>query len=81
MGYPEPVEVQQAAYGHLGDHTHPFAVQALVLEGIIELEISGKVQTYRAGDVFHLGYEQLHSEAYGPEGVRYLASRKRERIE
>jgi len=34
-GYPDPVEVQQPPNGHLGNHTHPFAVQALVIEGFI----------------------------------------------
>ena len=75
-GYPEPVEVQQPANGHLNQHTHPFAVQALVLEGYIEIITADKSQKYQVGDVFQLGFEQLHSERYGPQGVKYLASRK-----
>jgi hypothetical protein len=78
MEYPEPVEVQQPPNGHLGNHTHPFAVQALVLDGYIEIEIAGELKTYAAGDVFRLAYEELHAESYGPQGVKYLASRKNE---
>jgi hypothetical protein len=75
-GYPEPVEVSQVPDGHIGDHQHPFAVQALVVEGSIELLIDGIAKKYEVGDVFQLGYEQVHTETYGPKGVRYLASRK-----
>jgi quercetin dioxygenase-like cupin family protein len=76
MGYPEPVEVFQPANGSLGNHTHSFAVQALVLDGHIEIDIAGKVKKYAAGDVFQLAHEELHAENYGPQGVHYLASRK-----
>ena len=78
MEYPEPVEVQQPPNGQLGNHTHPFAVQALVLDGYIEIEIAGELKTYAAGNVFRLAYEELHAESYGPQGVKYLASRKNE---
>lgn len=76
MEYPVPVEVQQPPNGRLGYHTHPFAVQALVLDGYIEIEIAGELKTYAAGDVFCLAFEELHAESYGPQGVKYLASRK-----
>lgn len=75
-GYPEPVEVQQPPNGCLANHTHPFAVQALVLEGDIEIEIADRKTKYLAGDVFRLSFEQAHAESYGPQGVKYLASRK-----
>lgn len=75
-GYPEPVEVQREPNGHLDDHTHPFEVKALILEGAIELIIHGSTKTYESGDIFHLGLEEVHAETYGPQGVRYLAARK-----
>jgi quercetin dioxygenase-like cupin family protein len=74
--YPEPVEVLQAPNGHLDNHAHPFAVKALVLDGFIELCINGEARRFLAGDLFQLTFEQVHSETYGPDGVRYLASRK-----
>lgn len=76
LGYPEPVEVTQPPSGHLDNHTHPFAVRALVLDGCIEIESKDGLKKYEAGDIFELAFEQPHSETYGPTGVRYLASRK-----
>lgn len=75
-GFPESVEVQQAPNGHLGMHEHPFEVRALVIAGDITIVINGMSKSYNTGDVFHLGFKQPHSESYGPEGVKYLASRK-----
>ena len=75
-GYPQPVEVQREPNGHLDDHTHPFEVKALVLEGEIQLMIHGRTKKYVPGDIFHLGLEEVHAETYGPQGVRYLAARK-----
>ena len=76
LGYPEPVEVTQPPSGHLDNHTHPFAVRALVVDGYIEIESNNGSIKYQAGDMFELAYEQPHSETYGPAGVKYLASRK-----
>jgi hypothetical protein len=75
-GYPEPLEVQRDPLGQLGDHTHPFEVKALVIEGSIELVVNGIRKQYLSGGTFHLGFEGLHAESYGPQGVYYLASRK-----
>jgi quercetin dioxygenase-like cupin family protein len=75
-GFPSPVEVQQAPNGQLGQHEHSFEVKALVIQGSIDITIHGKSRTYSAGDVFELGFKELHSESYGSEGVKYLASRK-----
>jgi quercetin dioxygenase-like cupin family protein len=75
-GFPEPVEVQQVPNGRLGQHEHPFEVKALVVEGSIDIVLHGESRTYNTGDVFELGFKEVHSESYGPEGVKYLASRK-----
>lgn len=75
-GFPGPVEVQQAPNGQLGMHEHPFEVKALVIAGDITIVADEISKTYSTGDVFHLGLQQPHSESYGPEGVKYLASRK-----
>jgi hypothetical protein len=74
-GYPDPVEVRQVPNGSLTEHTHPFAVKALVIDGSIDISIHGNRKTYSVGDVFRLGFEEPHSESYGPTGVIYLASR------
>ena len=75
-GFPEPVEVQQLPNASLGVHEHPFEVMALVIDGSIEIVIDGLSKTYQAGDIFQLRMKQPHSESYGSEGVKYLASRK-----
>jgi len=74
-GFPDPVEVKQVPNGSLGEHIHPFAVKALVINGSIDITIQGNRKTYSIGDVFQLAFEELHSESYGPTGVIYLASR------
>lgn len=74
--FPEPVEVHQIPNGHLDEHEHPFEVRALIIGGTMEIVINGISKTYNIGDVFQLGFEQSHTESYGPEGVKYLASRK-----
>ena len=75
-GFPEPVEVEQAPNSQLSNHEHLFEVRALVIQGSIDITIHGKSRTYQAGDVFELGFKEVHSESYGAEGVKYLASRK-----
>lgn len=75
-GFPEPVEVLQTPNGHLGNHEHPFEVRALVIDGSIDIVIHGSSKTYKPGDVFQLGFKEVHAESYGPQGVKYLASRK-----
>jgi quercetin dioxygenase-like cupin family protein len=75
-GFPEPVEVEQVPNGRLGIHEHPFEVKALVTEGCIEIVIDGVSRVYKTGDIFQLSFQQAHSESYGPDGVKYLASRK-----
>ena len=75
-GFPEPVEVQQVPNGCLGTHEHLFEVKALVTEGWIEIVIDGVGKVYKTGDIFQLSFQQAHSESYGPNGVKYLASRK-----
>ena len=75
-GYPEPVEVSREPLGQLSEHTHLFEVKALVIEGSIDIFIKGTRKQYLPGDIFHLGLEEIRAESYGPQGVRYLASRK-----
>jgi len=75
-GFPEPVEVQQIPNGGLGVHEHPFEVRALVIEGSINIVTNNSCKTYQAGEIFQLSLKQPHSESYGSEGVKYLASRK-----
>ena len=74
--FPEPVLVEREVGGFLDLHSHPYEVQALIIEGQIDIIISGIKSTFLAGDVFHLLPNQIHTENYGAKGVKYLASRK-----
>jgi quercetin dioxygenase-like cupin family protein len=75
-GFPEPVLVERERNGFLGPHSHSFEVRALITQGQMEITIDGNSQLYGVGEAFHLKQSQIHSERYGSEGVRYLASRR-----
>ena len=75
-GYTEIVTVEREAYGFLDMHSHPFEAKALILDGELLLRIDDAEQVCKTGQLFHLRANQLHSERYGPEGVRYLVGRK-----
>jgi quercetin dioxygenase-like cupin family protein len=74
--FPEPIMVERERSGFLDLHSHSFEVRALITHGQMEITIDGDSQSYGVGDAFHLTQNQVHSERYGSDGVRYLASRK-----
>ena len=74
--FPSPIFIIREKAGFLDQHSHPYAVRALVTEGQIDITIGGIKGTYLAGDRFELLAGQLHSENYGGKGVKYLVSRK-----
>lgn len=75
-GFPEIRTNQLPARCHNAEHTHPFDVLALVLEGEITLTIAGAAHTYRAGDEFSMQAGCAHVEDVGAQGVRYLVGRR-----
>jgi quercetin dioxygenase-like cupin family protein len=58
------------------EHSHPFDVRALVMEGGLTLTRDGAVQTYKAGETFSMPRGCLHFESYGPDGAVVLLGRK-----
>lgn len=73
-------EIRTAGFpaGHdLGDHAHPYALRALVLEGEFRIAVAGKETVFRPGEVFALASGVHHAERTGPAGVRFLIGRKR----
>lgn len=74
--FPEPILIVGERSVFLDQHSHPYAVRALVIDGQIDITSSGIKSTYLAGDTFELLAGQPHSENYGGKGVQYLASRK-----
>ena len=75
-GFPEPVLVERERNGFLDLHSHSFEVRALITQGQIEITIDGDRQSYSVGEASHLTQNQVHSERYSSDGVRYLASRR-----
>ena len=75
-GFEEVVTVVREPNGSLAEHRHPFEAKALILDGELRIRTAGQERVYLPGQVFHLALNELHSEAYGPTGVSYLAGRK-----
>lgn len=74
------LEVEKKTVGpnvSLEEHTHPYDVRAIVLEGQVTLRFDGKAQTCRAGDSITMAAGCAHSESYGPQGVTYLVGRRK----
>jgi len=59
-----------------GMHVHDFDARLYVLAGEITLTREDGARTFRAGDSCDVPAGTLHSEAYGPEGCKYLAGRR-----
>lgn len=78
QGFDEPLLIERAASAQLDNHVHPFEALALILTGNITISTEQGDTTYHPGETFHLQPNELHREAFGPQGVSYLAGRKYE---
>jgi len=78
QGFDAPLLIERAAAAQLDNHVHPFEALALILSGDITISTEQGDTTYHPGETFHLQPNELHREAFGPQGVRYLAGRKYE---
>ena len=58
------------------EHSHPFDVKALVLQGAMSLTRDGKTETYNPGQTFSLPRGCKHFESYEAEGCVSLVGRK-----
>ena len=76
QGYPEIRTNELPPNRRNAEHSHPFDVLALVLEGDITLTVDGNARTYRAGDEFSMQAGCPHVEDVGPAGVKYLVGRR-----
>jgi AraC-like ligand binding domain len=79
QGFDEAVVRQWAPDVVVADHTHPFAVKALVVQGEMWLGVGGDTRHLRSGDTFELECGAVHAERYGPEGATYWVARRRGR--
>ena len=76
-GCDEVLERQWAPGTVLQEHTHPFAADALVVQGEMWLSHDGSERRLGPGDRFKLQTLQPHAERYGPQGATYWVGRSR----
>lgn len=74
-GFDEVLERHWDPHTVLETHTHPFAVEALVVQG--EMWLDG--HHLLPGATFRLDAEVPHSERYGSEGATYWVARRNRR--
>lgn len=60
----------------VAEHTHPFAVHAIVTQGEMWLTASGITEHLVPGQRFALEANQPHAERYGAQGATYWVGRK-----
>ena len=75
-GFDEVLERVWAPGTVLAEHTHPFAVKAVLVQGEMHLEVGAETQHLRPGDRFSLPAGLPHAERYGPEGAIYWVARR-----
>lgn len=76
QGFDEVLERAWAPDTVIATHTHPFAADALVVQGEMWLEVDGVDRRLGPGDTFSLAASVPHSERYGPEGATYWVARR-----
>ena len=77
QGWDEVAERQWPPAAVVPTHTHPFAVEALVVAGEMWLGTGeGAPRHLRPGDRFALDANQPHDERYGAEGATYWVARR-----
>ena len=75
-GFDEVIERSWQPNTVLDTHTHPFAVDALVVQGEMWLTVNGQTQHLVAKDRFTLARDVAHEERYGAQGATYWVARK-----
>lgn len=75
-GFDEVIERTWQPNTVLDTHTHPFAVDALVVQGEMWLTVNGQTQHLLPQDRFTLARDVAHEERYGEQGATYWVARK-----
>ena len=75
-GFTEVLERQWAAGTVIDTHTHPFAVEARVVQGELWLTVGDNTRHLQPGDSFALDREVKHAERYGSVGATYWVARR-----
>lgn len=75
-GYDEILTGSTQGPKHNAEHSHPYDVKAMVIDGAITLAWEGKTQTFRPGEIFTMARGCPHTETFGSEGAVTLVGRK-----
>lgn len=75
-GYDEIVTGTTQGPKHNAEHSHPYDVKAMVVDGAITLAWDGRTQTFGPGEIFTMARGCPHTETFGPEGAVTLVGRK-----
>lgn len=75
-GYDEVLSRSWPPDSQIAEHTHPFAVRALIVAGEMWLTVGGETRHLRAGDEFTLAAGEVHAERYGWSGASYWVARR-----
>lgn len=77
QGFDEAVVRQWDPLTVVDVHSHPFAANALVVQGDMWLTIgAGPTRHLRPGDTFEIERDVTHDERYGGEGATYWVARR-----
>ena len=76
QGFDEVLARDWAPLTLLDTHTHPFAVQAIVVQGEMWLSVGEHTRHLRPGDRFELDRNVPHAERYGQAGATYWVARR-----
>ncbi|HEU4622529.1 MAG TPA: AraC family transcriptional regulator [Burkholderiaceae bacterium] len=75
-GFDEIIERWWSADLVLDHHGHPFALEALVVQGEMWLTMGGATRHLCTGDRFTLGRDVAHAERYGAQGAVVWVARR-----
>lgn len=75
-GFDEVLERRWPAHKVLAEHSHPFAVKALVVAGQMWLTVGNNTRSLHEGDEFELARDMPHAERYGAEGATFWVGRR-----
>ena len=80
QGFDEVLVREWPPLATLDNHTHPFALKALVTRGEFWLSVGEATRHLQAGDRFDLDREVVHGERYGAEGATFWVARRHESV-
>jgi quercetin dioxygenase-like cupin family protein len=70
------LERKWAPHTVVGAHSHPFDVDALVVQGEMWLTANGVARHLQTGDTFNLDAQVSHAERYGAGGATFWVARR-----